>query len=119
MAAQKASAARLVLVTAGSEEQALLIARTLVAERLAACVNIVARVRSIYRWQSAIEDAREHLLIIKTRAALYSRVERRVRELHSYETPEIISIALDAGDKKYVAWLFGSTTAATGRGARS
>lgn len=119
MASQKASAARLVLVTVDSEEQALLIARTLVDERLAACVNLVARVRSIYRWQGAIEDAREHLLIIKTRAALYSRVERRVRELHSYETPEILSIALDAGDKRYLEWLFGSTAGTTRRGARS
>jgi periplasmic divalent cation tolerance protein len=118
MAAQKASAARIVLVTAGSEKQALRIARTLVEERLAACVNLVARVRSIYRWRDAVEEAREHLLVIKTRAALYPRVERRVRELHSYAVPEILSVALEAGDQAYVKWLFDSTTTPR-RGARS
>ncbi|HUY19759.1 MAG TPA: divalent-cation tolerance protein CutA [Candidatus Binataceae bacterium] len=117
MASQRASAARLVLVTAGSEREARRIARALVEERLAACVNIVARVRSIYRWRDAIEEAREYLLVIKTRAALYLRLERRVRELHSYEVPEILSLALDRGHQAYVKWLFDST--AVRRGARS
>lgn len=119
MASQRASAARLVLVTAGSERQALGIARTLVEERLAACVNVVGRVRSVYRWREAVEEAREYLLIIKTRAVLYPRVEQRVRKLHTYEVPEILSIALDQGHQAYVKWLFDSTAISIRRGARS
>ncbi len=118
-ASRKASALRLILVTAGSEEQALKLARALVEERLAACVNLVAPLRSIYRWRGAIEDDREILMVIKTRKALYARVERRVRELHTYEVPEILSIALDAGHQPYLEWLFDSTAAVARRGARS
>ncbi len=116
---QKASAMRLLLVTVGSEEQAVSIARTLVQEHLAACVNLIAPIRSIYRWRDALEDEREILLVIKTRKALYSRVEQRVREMHSYEVPEILSIAPDAGHRPYLEWLFDSTAAAVLRGARS
>ena len=98
-----------VLVTAGSEQQALSIARALVGERLAACVNIVGPVRSIYRWRDAVEDDREYLLIIKTRAALYAKVERRVRELHTYEVPEVLALSADRGSPPYVKWLLEST----------
>jgi periplasmic divalent cation tolerance protein len=116
MASRKVSAARLVLVTAGSEDQAVRIARTLVEERLAACVNLVAPVRSIYRWRDAVEDEREFLLIVKTRKTLYPRLERRIRELHSYEVPEILALAVDAGHEPYLAWLFESTAAGALRG---
>ncbi len=95
----------LALVTAAGEEQALAIARALVAERLAACVNLVAGVRSIYRWRAAIEDDREWLLLIKTTAARFAALERRVRELHSYETPEVIALPIAAGSPPYLEWL--------------
>jgi periplasmic divalent cation tolerance protein len=100
---------RLVLVTAGSEEQAAAIARALVGERLAACVNILGPVRSIYRWRDAVEDEREYLLIIKTRATLYMKVEERVRELHTYEVPEVLSLHADRGSPRYIQWLLDST----------
>ena len=98
-----------VLVTAGSEELAVSIARALVGERLAACVNIVGPVRSIYRWRDAIEDDREYLLIVKTRATLYVKVERRVRELHTYEVPEVLALNADRGSPPYIQWLLAST----------
>jgi periplasmic divalent cation tolerance protein len=82
---------RLIFSTASSEEQAVSMARTLVSEQLAACVNIVGPMRSIYRWRDAIEDDREFLLLIKTRASLYIKVEKRIRELHTYEVAEVIS----------------------------
>jgi periplasmic divalent cation tolerance protein len=98
-----------VLVTTGSEEQAVSIARVLVGERLAACVNIVGPVRSIYRWRDAVEDDREYLLIIKTRANLYIKLEKRVRELHTYEVPEVLALNADRGSPPYVKWLLEST----------
>jgi len=109
MAMHRASAARLVLVTAGNEERAARIAHALVEERLAACVNLIGPVRSIYRWREAIEDEREVLMIIKTRKALYPRLELRIRELHGYEVPEIVALAPDAADQPYLAWLMHST----------
>ena len=98
-----------VLVTTGSEEQAVSITRVLVGERLAACVNVVGPVRSIYRWRDAIEDDREYLLIIKTRASLYIKLEKRVRELHTYDVPEVLALNADRGSPPYVKWLLDST----------
>jgi len=109
MAARSAAAATIVFVTVASERQAESIARAVVGERLAACVNVVGPIRSIYRWQDAIEDEREFLLLVKTRASLFRRLERRVRELHPYEVPEIVAARLDAGSAPYLAWLFEST----------
>lgn len=100
---------RVILVTTGSEDQAVSIARALVDERLAACVNIVGPVRSIYRWRDGVEDDREYLLIIKTRATLYMKVETRVRELHKYEVPEVLSLNADRGSPPYIQWLLEST----------
>jgi len=100
---------RAILTTTGTEEQALSIARALVSERLAACVNIIGPVRSVYRWRDAIEDEREYLLLIKTRATLYMKVETRVRELHTYEVPEVIALSLDRGSPPYIKWLLEST----------
>jgi periplasmic divalent cation tolerance protein len=111
MATNRASRAVAVLSTAASEEQALQIARALVGERLAACVNIVAPIRSIYRWRDAIEDDRECMLVIKTRAGLVMRVEGRVKELHSYEVPEVIALPISAGSRAYLRWLLDSTSA--------
>jgi len=106
-----ASNLRIVFVMAGNEDEAAKIARALVEERLAACVNILGPVRSVYRWRGAIEDEREYLLVIKSQARLYSRVERKVRELHSYEVPEIIAVAIAQGSKPYLEWLVESTAA--------
>ena len=100
---------RAILTTTGTEEQALSISRALVSERLAACVNIIGPVRSVYRWRDAIEDEREYLLLIKTRATLYMKVETRVRELHTYEVPEVLSLTLDRGSPPYIKWLLEST----------
>ncbi|MBV8775459.1 MAG: divalent-cation tolerance protein CutA, partial [Deltaproteobacteria bacterium] len=82
----------------------------LVEERLAACVNIVGPVRSIYRWRGAIENASEYMLLIKAPARHIPLVERRVGELHSYEVPEIVAVTLAAGSKPYLAWLDESTS---------
>jgi len=98
-----------VLVTAGSSEEAARIGRALVAERLAACANVVGPIRSIYRWQGAIEDAAEHLLLLKARARDVTVLEERVRALHSYEVPEVLALPIRAGSAAYLAWLAEST----------
>jgi periplasmic divalent cation tolerance protein len=114
-----ASSAAVVLVTAGSEEQAHSIGRTLVDERLAACVNVIGPVRSIYRWRDAVEEETEYILMIKTRARLYKKLERRVKELHTYEVPEILALPAGAGSGPYLEWLRASTAAPSRRrGAR-
>ena len=100
---------RVIFVTTGSEDQAVAIARALVSERLAACVNIVGPVRSIYRWRDGVEDDREFLLIIKTRALHYMKVETRVREMHTYEVPEVLALNADRGSPPYIQWLLDST----------
>ena len=94
-----------VLVTAPSAEEARRIGRTLVEERLIACVNVVGPVRSIYRWQEAVEEAEEHLLVMKARAADVEALAGRVRALHSYEVPEVVALPLTAGSDGYLAWL--------------
>ena len=100
---------RVIFVTTENEDQAVEIARTLVAERLAACVNIVGPVRSIYRWRNEVKDDREYLLIIKTRALLYMKVETRVREMHTYEVPEVLALNADRGSPPYIQWMLDST----------
>ncbi|HUA31964.1 MAG TPA: divalent-cation tolerance protein CutA [Candidatus Binataceae bacterium] len=106
---QRSPRLRLVFTTASSEEQALSIARTIVTEQLAACVNIVGPMRSIYKWRDAIEDDREYLLLIKTRAAHYAKLEKRIGALHTYDVPEVISASIDRGSPPYVKWLLDST----------
>jgi periplasmic divalent cation tolerance protein len=98
-----------VLVTAGSAEEAERLARTLVGERLVACANVVGPVRSIYRWQGSVEDAAEYLLVLKARAADVAALETRVRALHSYEVPEILALPVEAGSAPYLAWLADAT----------
>jgi periplasmic divalent cation tolerance protein len=98
-----------VLVTCANRREAGRIARALVEEKLAACVNVVdGPVLSIYRWKGRVERAREILLIIKTTAAAFSRLEPRVKELHSYDTPEIIGLPILAGSRGYLDWVGGS-----------
>lgn len=99
----------IVLVTAGSEEEAAGIGRALVEEKLAACANIVPSIRSIYRWKGEIHDEQECLLIIKTRSPLFAPLKDRVRALHSYETPEIIAFPVEQGLPDYIAWVIGET----------
>ena len=107
------TSAIVILVNAASEEQAGLIAHALVGERLAACVNIVSPIRSIYRWQDEVQTETEHLMIIKTRATLAPKVEARVKELHSYEVPEVITLPIVAGAKSYLDWVLASTITPT------
>ena len=96
---------RIVLTTAGSEEEAGKIARQLVERGLAACVNIIPRVESIYRWQGKVESAQEWLLIIKTTATRFPAVRDAIRELHSYELPECIAFSVEDGSLPYLKWL--------------
>ena len=115
---RSARAAALVLVTCANEEQGASIARTLVEEGLAACVNVVGQVRSIYRWQGKIEDDRETLLLVKTGKEMLPRLERRVRELHTYDVPEIMALSFDQGTKPYLDWLLDSVSQSRRRAAK-
>jgi periplasmic divalent cation tolerance protein len=96
--------------TASSPEEGEKIARTLVEEQLAACVNLFPGVRSIYRWQGQIEDGTEIFLVIKTQRHLVDSVISRIRKLHSYAVPEIIALPIVAGSPDYLAWLADSTS---------
>ncbi len=97
--------ALIIYITAPNEEEGARIARSLVEERLAACVNIVSHVRSIYRWKDKIEDDTEVLMIIKTRKHLFESLEKRVKELHSYTIPEVIALPVVEGSEDYLKWL--------------
>ena len=98
-----------VLVTAPSEDEGRRIGRVLVDERLAACVNVVGPIHSIYRWEGAVEDAQEWLLVVKARAADFPSLEARVRALHPYEVPEVLALPVYRGAVAYLAWLDGAT----------
>lgn len=100
----------IVFVTAASEEEAASIGRALVEEELAACANILPQIRSVYRWQGKVCDERETLIMIKSREDLFERIRSRVKELHSYEVPEITAVKLDSGDLDYVQWIESVTT---------
>jgi len=95
----------LILCTCPNEESASRLAEALVSERLAACVNVLASVKSVYRWKDAVETATEHLLLIKTTDARFPAVRARIVELHSYDTPEIIAVPITAGSETYMSWL--------------
>lgn len=95
----------LVLTTAGSEGEAHKIAQMLVERRLAACVNIVPRIQSVYRWEGRVEEAEEYLLLIKTARSREEQVCAAIRELHSYDLPECIAIPIDGGSADYLNWL--------------
>jgi periplasmic divalent cation tolerance protein len=96
---------RIVLTTAGSEEEARKIALALVERRLAACVNVVPQVESIYRWQGNVESSREWLLIVKTTKERFPAVRDAINELHSYELAECISLNIEDGSAAYLEWL--------------
>ncbi len=95
----------LVLVTASKEDEAERIARAVVKEGLAACCNIVPRIRSIYMWKGGLCDDSEVLCLMKTRASLFDELRARIKELHTYEVPEIIALKIGAGDKQYLDWI--------------
>lgn len=94
-----------VLTTAGSEAEAERISAALVEGRLAACVQVSGPVASRYRWRGEVERADEWQCLAKTTAALYPRVEEAIREVHSYEEPEIVAIPILAGSAGYLAWV--------------
>jgi periplasmic divalent cation tolerance protein len=103
---------RIVLSTAGSLEVARKIAHALVAQGVAACVNIVPQVESVYRWQGTVETSQEFLLIVKTTAERVSKVFETIQSLHSYELPECIALEITAGSEGYLHWIAANSTSA-------
>lgn len=100
-----------VFVTVPDAKVARRMADRLVGEKLAACVTEVPGARSTYRWKGRVERAREIVLMIKTRKALARRLERRVREIHPYDVPEILALAVGSGESRYLKWIRESTKA--------
>ena len=99
--------ARIVLTTIGSKELAERLAGQLVERRLAACVNIVGPIRSVYRWREKVEREEEYLLLIKTTQEGTAQLQAAFKELHPYELPECVELAIDSGSEAYLAWLTG------------
>ena len=95
----------IVLSTAGSQDEARKIARHLVQQQLAACVNIIPHIESIYRWQGEMESSAEWLLLIKTTHQKFASVRDAIRQLHSYDLPECIAIAIEDGSSAYLDWI--------------
>jgi periplasmic divalent cation tolerance protein len=94
-----------VLSTCGSEDEAEQLARLLIDRRLAACVNIVPRVRSVYRWNGAVESAEEWLLLIKSSRPLFEQLRAALEGAHSYEVPEVLALSVVDGAAPYLDWL--------------
>lgn len=103
------SEAILVMVTCGNSAEAEAIATSLLEEKLVACVNIAGRIRSLFHWQGAIARESESLLLMKTRRECFDDLSRRVKELHSYEVPEVIAMPIMVGNPDYLAWINEST----------
>lgn len=97
-----------VMTTTGAEEEAERISAALVERRLAACVQVLGPIASRYRWQGEIETAEEWMCVAKTEASRYSELEAAIRELHSYDEPEIVATPIVAGSEGYLAWLGGA-----------
>jgi periplasmic divalent cation tolerance protein len=95
----------IVFCTCSGEAEADKLARSLVEEHLAACVNILPGLSSVYRWQDKVETAAEHLLVVKTTQERFAAVENRIRELHSYELPEVVAVPIVAGSENYLRWI--------------
>jgi periplasmic divalent cation tolerance protein len=113
------AACLLVLTTVPADGDADAFARTLVEERLAACVNVLAPMTSVYRWKGAVERAGERQVIIKTTAARVAALEQRLAALHPYDVPECVVIAIDAGSPAYLSWLREAVQAPQDPGPRS
>jgi periplasmic divalent cation tolerance protein len=97
--------AMVVLITAPNENDAEAIAKALLEARLAACVNIIRNIRSLYRWQGKVEDEQEVLMIVKTRKERFGELVKKVRGLHSYTVPEIIALPVTDGLEEYLGWI--------------
>lgn len=100
---------RVVFCTIDRLEAAKKIANTLISEKLAACVNIIPKIYSVYQWKGEIVEDEEYLMIIKTRESLFEKLKKRINELHSYEVPEIVSFEIIDGAKPYLDWIYDST----------
>lgn len=111
MISAASSSPLLVLTNLPDQASAENLARELVEQKLAACVNILAPCTSIYRWQGSIENATEIPLLIKTASAAYPALEDAIRRLHPYELPEIVQVPLSGGLPAYIQWLIGETHA--------
>ncbi len=94
-----------VLITASGKKEAKAIAASLINSKLAACVNIVEKVDSVFFWQGRVDKAKESLLVVKSRRDRFSRIVKLVRSMHSYEVPEIIALPVIAGEQRYLRWL--------------
>ena len=103
--------ALVVLITASSPEEGEAIACALVEEKLAACVNVIPGMTSLYRWRGELQKEGEVLLVVKSRWELFDHLAARVRELHSYQVPEIIALPVIVGDEDYLRWLSEATQA--------
>jgi periplasmic divalent cation tolerance protein len=100
-----APSARIVLTTAANAEEAALLGRTLVDERLVACATVIPAVQSFYRWKGEVESATETLLLLKTGLDQLAGLEARLHELHSYQTPEFLVLTVESGSQNYLDWL--------------
>jgi periplasmic divalent cation tolerance protein len=100
-----------VLITVGNTDEASRIADALVSQRKAACVNIVPRISSVFRWEGKIESEQESLLLVKTRAELFPAVVDLIKRIHSYDVPEIIALPIIGGNEDYLTWLGEETQA--------
>jgi len=100
-----------VITTTDRPDKAAEIARTLVQQRLAACVQVAGPITSTYRWQGKIETSQEWQCLAKTRRDLYGQVEKTIRQIHSYEEPEILAVPVADGSRSYLAWLDGQVAA--------
>lgn len=99
-----------VFVTVGNGDEAATIARTLVEEKLVACVNMIPQIRSLYWWKGEVCDDQEILLIMKTPRGMFEALQQRIRQLHSYEVPEIIALSVERGLPEYLQWVLRSTS---------
>ena len=106
------SAIGLVVTTVGTEEHGEQLARLLVERRLAACVNVLAGVRSIYRWQGQVHDEREHVVLAKICVEQFDTVRAALRKHHPYDTPEILLVDVADGDPEYLRWVLDETRSA-------
>ncbi len=95
----------MIYVTTSNRQEAINIARQLVKSRLAACANVLPDVTSIYRWQGALQEDSEAVLIVKTRRDLVDKVTAKVKELHSYDCPCVVSLRLEGGNEEYFEWI--------------
>ena len=103
-----------VLTTWPANRDATSLGETLVTEGLAACVNVLPEMRSVYRWRGRIENETERQLVIKTAAFRFGELRRRLREVHTYELPELIALRIDTGDPEVLAWIAATVTPPAG-----